>query len=234
MRAPRIEFSLDPKQALEDHHCNPMKNAFLARVILGAANVLFDYDSNEPRSIPIATIADQDNPLNSGVCVFGTQQEHDSYVEACYSATETGWAVHVANGCEQNYLQNMRNYLATRDHEVHDHDIRSLQDHVYWYKHHMQKQAISKSYQKEIQTMEAVRGNVITFLRGVIAIGAERRALLTLSQRPQPPKITIPQITAFQWEQTGRPDPNSDVFFLFTEEPTRNSATRSMVFATSR
>ena len=62
MCTPSIEFSLDPEQALEDHHYNSTKNAFRARVILGEANVPFDYDCNKPRTILIATIADQDNP----------------------------------------------------------------------------------------------------------------------------------------------------------------------------
>ena len=112
----------------------------------------------------------------------------------------------------------MRAYFTTRDH---DHDIRSLEDHVYWYEHHEREQAISKLFQNEIQVMEAVRGNVIPFLKGVIAIGAERRKFWTLSQRPQQLKRTLPEITAFLYDQTGRPDPKSDVFFLFTDEPTR-------------
>ncbi len=156
---------------MEHHHFSKVLNAFRARVILGAANEAFDYNHSWPRTFLLATIADQDNPHNPGVSVFGTQQEHDAYVEACYSAAETGWALHVANGCEQNYLQNMLIYLATHGP---DHDVRSLTDHVLWYKHYITKQEISKAYQREIRTVEAVRGDVITVLQGIIDIGAER------------------------------------------------------------
>ena len=90
MRTPSLEFCLDPKEAMENHHSSELLNALRARVVLGAANIPFDYDSNTLRSVLIATIADQDNTHHSGVCVFGTQQEHDAYVEACYSAAETG------------------------------------------------------------------------------------------------------------------------------------------------
>ena len=130
MQTPNVEFSLDPEQVLEDHHYNPMKNAFRLKVILDAADVLFDYEHNGSRTQLIAKIADQDDPNNLDVYLFGTQQEYDSYLEACGSASGTGWAVHVANGCERRYQQNMRAYLDTR---AHDHD------HVYWYKHYMQK-----------------------------------------------------------------------------------------------
>ena len=44
MRTPNVEFSLDPEQALVDHHYNPMKNAFRLKVILGAADVPFDHE----------------------------------------------------------------------------------------------------------------------------------------------------------------------------------------------
>ena len=102
MHSPNLEFSLDPGQVLAHHHFSKRLNEFRASVILRAANLPFDYDNSGPRTFRLATIADQDNPHNPGVSVFGTQQEHDAYVEACYSAAETGWAVHLANGCEQN------------------------------------------------------------------------------------------------------------------------------------
>ena len=50
----------------------------------------------------------------------------------------------MANGCEKNYRQNMLNYLATRDK---NHSVRKLTDHVYWYKHYVQEEQITKLYQ---------------------------------------------------------------------------------------
>ena len=64
----------------------------------------------------------------------------------------------------------MINYLATLDKK---HSVRKLTDHVYWYKHYDDKKRISRSYQWEIQILEAVRGDVIPFLQAVIDIGAE-------------------------------------------------------------
>ena len=219
MHAPLLEFCLDPGQVLEQYHFSKTWNAFRARVILGAANRAFDYDYDGPRIFRLATIADPDNPHNPGVDVFGNQQEYDASVEACHSAAETGWAVHVANGCEQNYLQRMRTHIVNR---APDYEVRSLTDHFLWYKDHLTEQAISTAYQHEIRIMEAVRGDVITFLQGIIDIGAERRALSTFLQHPYTFKRDLPAITRFRSEQTGRPDPFSDVFSLFQDEPTRS------------
>ena len=70
-----VEFCLDPEQALEDHHYNPMKNAFSVKVILDAAGVAFDHEDKGPRTQLIAKIVDQDNTSNPDVYGFATQQE---------------------------------------------------------------------------------------------------------------------------------------------------------------
>ena len=87
-------------------------------------------------------------------------------------AAGTGWAVHMANDCERRFHLNMQACFAERDP---NHNMRNLQDPVYWYKHYLQEQQIIKQYQFEISVLEAVRANVIRFLVGVIAISAERR-----------------------------------------------------------
>jgi hypothetical protein len=111
----------------------------------------------------------------------------------------------------------MRTHIINR---VPDFDIRSLTDHVLWYKDYLIAQEIEKVFQRQTRIMEAVRGNVITFLEGVIKIGAEDRALSTYLLHPYTIKRDIPAITRYRAEQTGRPDPYADVFFLFQDEPT--------------
>jgi hypothetical protein len=124
-----VEYCLDPERALEDHHYNPRKNAFRAKVILQVAVVDFDHDYAGERTHLIAKIIDQDNSSNPDVLVFVNKQEYDAYLEACDLAAGTGWAVHMAQDCERRYEQNMRICFGER---AHNHDIRSLQDPVYW------------------------------------------------------------------------------------------------------
>ena len=156
-----VEFCMNQAQALDDHINNEMKNAFRAGVILRTAHVTFDWDYEGKRTFQIANIVDKDNLSIPSIPVFVNQHEYNVYLEACDIATGTGWAVHMANGCEQEYQQNMRELFATRDPH---HDMRSLQDEVYWYKHHVDEKMVTDMFQKQVQVLEAVRGNVVPFM----------------------------------------------------------------------
>jgi hypothetical protein len=203
-----FEHCLDPVQASMDHHNNPRKNAFRLDVLCTTAGVEMDYDDMKERTHLIANIIDRVNPENPPVKVYANEQECEAYGEACDMAASTGWAVHLANDCQKRFYQNMRTCFAERDP---DHGMRSLTDPVYWAKHHTNEQECIKLYQLEISILEAIRAQVIRFLDGVIRIGAARRQFFTMSQRPQPPKRTLSELTAYRYDQTGIPDENSDV-----------------------
>ena len=138
-----VEYCLDPEQALNDDHNNPMKNAFRATVLLQVAGIDFDHQYNGERTHLIAKIIDRDNSSNPDVQVFVNEQEYNAYAEACDLATGTGWAVHMANDCKRRFHLNMQTGFAER---APNHNMQNFQDPVYWYKHYLQEEQIIKLF----------------------------------------------------------------------------------------
>ena len=102
----------------------------------------------------------------------------------------------MANDCERRFHQHMQLCYANR---AKDHNQQVLEDFVYCHKQECEEQECIKLYRAQIAVLEAVRGNIVTFLNGVVKIGVlhtVHRHFFTRAQRSQPSKLTLTQIAA--------------------------------------
>ena len=129
-----MEFATDAAQCWRNHCEDPVKQAFSTSVLsFRSAGVEYDFDVAGPRQHLLAEISILSRPELPPCNVYGTKEEYDSYADACDLAHGTGWAVHLAQQCQEAYYHNVRYKLIPI--EANDQTMQMQYDLEYWYKY---------------------------------------------------------------------------------------------------
>ena len=210
-----LDTAVDPVQCWMDHCQDPVKQSFRTIVILRSAGVGFDFDYTGHRGHLLVKISDLSRPELPPCEVFGTKQEYDDYADACDLAQGTGWAIHLAQHCQDEYYRNIRNKIVPL--EARDHTMRMQYDVKYWYNYSTRFHHILDLYVREITALEQCRANEINFIDAVLDIGTARRTFhdkAALHDKADIPRFNQEALGQLRYEKTGVPSPSAQVFFV--------------------
>jgi hypothetical protein len=215
-----LETAADPVQCWLNHCQDPVKQAFRTSIILRSAGVEYDFEVTGPREHLLVKISDLSRPELPPCEVFGTKHEYDDYADACDLAQGTGWAIHLAQHCQEEYYRNIRNLLVPL--EARDHTIRMQYDVRYWYNYSTRSTYLLDCYVREITALEQCRANEINFLDAVFEIGSARRAYhdaVILHDKVDISTLDQAYLAQIRYEKTGVPSPFAHVFFVLPTSP---------------